>query len=200
MVPFLSVLGVGVAFPIPRTDLWCLSRPHSPLGSPSDLTAYYCFGLAIGFGSAIATQPEGVLVGFVFAFPCRFWFEMKAVEASARRRLCVICDEYEGVLRFGCLCVLDASGFLALMVLAVWVASWCKDEEKTNLVRGDGAWTLSSHGGFAYASRVLRSCEENEHGFAMVVVLWHFSMVAMNAKVSDLGKVKDDDECGDNST
>jgi len=39
MVLFLSVLVVGVASPIPRTDLWCLSQPHSHFTSPCELTA-----------------------------------------------------------------------------------------------------------------------------------------------------------------
>ncbi|WVZ06056.1 hypothetical protein V8G54_019402 [Vigna mungo] len=59
----------------------------------------------------------------------------------------------------------------ALAVLAVWVASWCEDEEKTNLVRGDGAWTLASH------------------GFAIVVVVWRCMEASGGVfRVSDLGK------------
>ncbi|KOM37093.1 hypothetical protein LR48_Vigan03g047400 [Vigna angularis] len=60
----------------------------------------------------------------------------------------------------------------AFTVLAVWVSSWREDEEKRNLVCGDGAWTLAGHGGSVDASLVSRLCEEDEHGFAMMVVVW----------------------------
>lgn len=57
-------------------------------------------------------------------------------------------------------------------VLAFWVASSHEDEEKTNLVGGDGAWTLAVYGGSTDALQVLRLCEEDDHGFVMMVVVW----------------------------